>query len=77
MKKWDRSKKNGFPSLLEPVPGIPARTDAPTELLKSEKCDSAALHIYTNSRIFMQARSPQWDRAFALPFNTGKVKKRR
>jgi hypothetical protein len=31
-----------------------------------EKICETALHIYTNCRIFMQARSSQWGRAFAL-----------
>jgi hypothetical protein len=33
----------------------------------SEKVKETALHIYTNYRIFMQARSSQWGRAFDLP----------
>jgi hypothetical protein len=31
-----------------------------------EKNYETALHIYTNYRIFMQARSSQWGRAFDL-----------
>src|ERR1700722_4695938 len=30
-----------------------------------------ALHIYTNCRIFMQARSSKWGRAFDLPLCSG------